>query len=100
MELVAAPTHLIRAVASRFVSEHPDAAGVRWTVIDKTAVFSFAGEYGDWTADSGSPDDVAIGCFIVEDSDTEQVTVQLAFACEATTGQNSFTMNRNELVED
>lgn len=105
LQHAAAHTHFIRPTRVRYVSDDPqpgivevdfvDAAGAQWTVVDKTAIFSMA----IWTRESGTPDDVRLGCFILRALKDDLVEIELAWNSESTTGETVFTMNKGQLRE-
>ena len=95
----------IRPVDCRFINDEPqpgiaqidfvDAAGLLWTVIDKTAMFSRS----TWTEESGPPDDVGVDCSILTAQDAQQVEVKLAWNCESASGDSIFVLTRDALGE-
>jgi len=94
----------IRPVTSRWVSDDPfpgwvevdfeDSLGRICTVADKPSVFASSA----WSAEPGAPDDVGIGCRVINESG-ERTTVQLAWGLESRGGEREFVVSSDALFD-
>lgn len=96
----------LRAVEGRWISDEPfpgsvevdflDAEGGRWTVADKAPIF--VDDQCPWSADTGTPPDLVIGCHVGSAEDGRAI-VRLAWNAEATTGETTFLVRRADLID-
>ncbi|MFD7946151.1 hypothetical protein [Streptomyces sp. NPDC059744] len=99
----------LRAEAVRWVDDEPfpgvvevlftDAAGRRWSLVDKAPVFDAQGALGP---DSAYPLEVSVACVIIGSAlqeDGELVTVSIAtHGVAATGGRDEFTVRCDQLT--